>query len=207
MKMKRQGQTELPRFVVGALATAGASVASGATVQITFANNIVTNVANGGVSNFTGDLTGDGTVDANGFAFSQGASVRRLGTGAQLASAYRDTYFGHNVVRVPNIKRSGNGVPVYAEGVARISFNDNRINGGLKTDGWLELEAEANNPVFSVKLVRLIFDDASTVAPLNVTATDSAYQTWVAVPEPSSLGLLALGAGGLLARRRRSQAA
>jgi hypothetical protein len=28
-----------------------------------------------------------------------------------------------------------------------------------------------------------------------------------AVPEPSSLGLLALGAGGLLARRRRAMAA
>ena len=42
-----------------ALATAGASVASGATVQITFANNYVANTANGGLTNFQGDLTGD----------------------------------------------------------------------------------------------------------------------------------------------------
>ena len=33
VKMKRQGATELPRFAVGALAIAGASVANGATVQ------------------------------------------------------------------------------------------------------------------------------------------------------------------------------
>jgi hypothetical protein len=51
---------------------------------------------------------------------------------------------------------------------------------------------------------RLIFDDASATAPTGLTSDSPAFPAWSAVPEPSSLGLLALGAGGLLARRRRA---
>ena len=59
-KMKRQGSTELPRFAGGALAIAGASAANAATVQISFANNLV---HYGGYANFVPDLTGDGVAD------------------------------------------------------------------------------------------------------------------------------------------------
>jgi hypothetical protein len=55
---------------------------------------------------------------------------------------------------------------------------------------------------------RFIFDDASGVAPTGVSHSSAAYPEYgAAVPEPSGLGLLALGAGGLLARRRRAMAA
>lgn len=64
--MKTLKQTELSRFIVGALATGGASMANGATVQITFANNYVANIANGGGANFNGDLTGDSISDVVG---------------------------------------------------------------------------------------------------------------------------------------------
>jgi hypothetical protein len=55
-----------------------------------------------------------------------------------------------------------------------------------------------------VQIHRLIFDDAFTTAPTGLTSASTGIQEWSAVPEPSSLGLLALGAGGLLARRRRA---
>jgi len=55
---------------------------------------------------------------------------------------------------------------------------------------------------------RFIFDDATGIAPAGVTHSSAAFQEFgAAVPEPSGLGLLALGAGGVVARRRRALAA
>jgi hypothetical protein len=85
-----------------------------------------------------------------------------------------------------------------------ISFSDTRINGGVSTLGYLEVHAFNNSPgQHTVALTRLVFDDASTTLGTAGLSTSATYTTWVAVPEPSSFGLLALGAGGLLARRRR----
>jgi hypothetical protein len=68
-----------------------------------------------------------------------------------------------------------------------------------------------------VQIHRLIFDKDSTTAPTGVAYTDDAHTEFgssgggggtSAVPEAStSLGLLALGAGGLLTRRRQKRAA
>ena len=99
-KMKRQGSTELPRFAVGALAVAGASAANGATVQITFANNYVANTANGGLTSFDGDLTGDSGVDLLGAAFGSSANVG-LPLEQPLAFAYYD--FGVYSVEVGGV--------------------------------------------------------------------------------------------------------
>jgi len=59
-----------------------------------------------------------------------------------------------------------------------------------------------------VDVHRFIFDDSGLGAPTGVAHANAAYPEYgAAVPEPSGLGLLALGAGGLLARRRRAMAA
>jgi hypothetical protein len=62
-----------------------------------------------------------------------------------------------------------------------------------------------------VELHRFIFDDTTGAAPVGVTTATtglSEYGATSAVPEAStSLGLLALGAGGLLTRRRQKRAA
>lgn len=77
------------------------------------------------------------------------------------------------------------------------------------TNGWLDISASSGPAGLEVRINRLIFDDASTTAPSGVAYTDSDYPKWegTAVPEPSSFGMLALGAGGLLARRRRAKQA
>jgi hypothetical protein len=98
-----------------------------------------------------------------------------------------------------------------------ITFTDQRINGGAPTGGWLQVNAYNTSATsHTVELGRLIFDDESTTRPgfsavpgaqTAWSAVPGAQTAWSAVPEPSSLGLLALGAGGLLARRRRAMAA
>lgn len=88
-----------------------------------------------------------------------------------------------------------------------ITFTDSRINGGAPTEGWLQVNAFNNiSADHTVELSRLIFDDASTTRPAFATLPDPQTE-WGGVPEPSVLGLLALGAGGLLLRRSRAKAA
>ena len=97
-----------------------------------------------------------------------------------------------------------------AIGQVQLSFSDARINGGAITTGWLDVGAAGGALNAAVQISRLIFDDASTAAP-SITE-ELTYPEWgastSAVPEAStSLGLLALGAGGLLTRRRLKRAA
>jgi hypothetical protein len=97
-------------------------------------------------------------------------------------------------------------VPLSASYLNPITFTDQRINGGSPTGAWLQVNAfNTNTTNHTVELSRLIFDTESTTRPA-FASIPGAQTEWSAVPEPSSLGLLALGAGGLLLRRRRAAA-
>jgi hypothetical protein len=203
-KMKRQRQTELPRFIVGALATAGASAANGATVQISFTNNVVTPTS---AANFTPDLTGDQTNDVRRI-LPFGTLGLGLRTSVSNAARAYAVNFGGNAFFV-EVRGAGTyqvtppGVATKS-GLAAIRFNDLNINGGVVTNGWLDMTATASSSLVQLQIHRLIFDNASTTAPTGVSSASTGIPEWNAVPEPSSLALLALGAGGLLARRRRA---
>jgi hypothetical protein len=102
---------------------------------------------------------------------------------------------------------------VSLSGVVEFNFIDSRINDGQATMGFLDISVFVGGDVNApgdtdarVSLNRLIFDDASTSLPSGVASGDAAYTEFAPVPEPSSLSLLALGAGGILARRRRKAA-
>ena len=225
-KIERQGSNEIPRFAVGALAIAGASAASGASVQITFANNYVSSSA--GTTNLVTDLTGDGLVDVAGRGVNFYAGLT-LG-GIILARAYasipqvNQTEYAFHAVSLPGVKTSNGYFWNDTRSVSGLTpltaftFTDQRVNSGALTYGILDLTVSAVNPasfgqqsnsVYKVQIHRLIFDDQSTTAPAGLPADLDTIAVWTpsAIPEPSSLALLALGAGGLLARRRRAQAA
>jgi hypothetical protein len=100
--------------------------------------------------------------------------------------------------------------PLSLRGLVAVSFSDLRINDGAASSGWLDMTAYAFQSLYTVQIHRLIFDDESTAAPINVAFSDGDYPAWQvsAVPEPgSNLALLALGAGGLTLRRRLKRAA
>ena len=91
-----------------------------------------------------------------------------------------------------------------------ITFTDSRINGGVPTEAWLQVNAfntSARN--HTVEFARLIFDDGSTTRPVFGSFPEVQPEWQVsAVPEPgSNLALLALGAGGLTLRRRPKRTA
>jgi hypothetical protein len=194
-----------------ALAAAGASTtASAATVQITFNNSFIsTTSGNHLVTDFGGDGVQDNMFGIHGVTPT--GSVANVGllfagmgfiASAGLFSGYEARVFG-----APLGVADGGGSFV-ALGLVPVSFTDDNVRGGSATIGYLDLTARAVSPDRGrITVNRLIFDDATggTIAGLSVN--NAAFTEFAAVPEPSSLGLLALGAGGLLARRRRAMAA
>ena len=210
-KIKRQESAELPRFAVGALAIAGASAANGATVQITFNNSYISWTSG---NNIDADFGNDGTAEIEGSVRGDLVSVRRVGVGGPLGSAYHAEFnsYGALVVGVffagvgMTTGVGGAGATVGTRGLVAVSFSDTSIRSGAQTTGYLDMTGTATaSGEKRITVNRLIFDDATggAITGLDVNST---YDTYVAsaVPEPSSLGLLALGAGGLLARRRRA---
>jgi hypothetical protein len=205
-KMKRQGSNELPRFAVGALAIAGASAASGATVQITFANNVMSTSA--GLTLFEADLSGDGAADVRGLS-SDGTFVELNSLDSvRIASAMLINNGTNAIHYLKGVGKGGSGL---SRGLVAFDFVDNGVNGGNSTAGWLDVSASATTASgASIQIHRLIFDDASTTAPTGLTSASTGIPEWQvsAVPEPgSNLALLALGAGGLTLRRRLKRAA
>jgi hypothetical protein len=200
------------------LATAGASTASGATVQITLTGNKISSTGNQLNADLTGDLNADVQLDAaifgpGGVGVSVFSILEPTPDGPFLSAQLRGSTYGVDA----RFASGGIGV-AYVTGAQEtqsitflnpVTFSDLRINGGSPTGGWLQVNAfntSATN--HTVELARLIFDDANTTRP-GISSIPGVQTEWVAaVPEPgSNLALLALGAGGLTLRRRLKRAA
>lgn len=181
-------------------------------MQITLTGNKISST---GGNQLVADLTGDGVDDVTfGFYTSSGASVS-----VQVNGAFPPVFAGYFSVALPfrvdaqfasygvGLASASGATPQSIQFLNGVSFTDARINGGAPTNGYLQVNAfNTSSTDHTVELSRLIFDDASTTRPA-FTSIPGAQTEWGAVPEPTSLGLLALGAGGLLLRRSRAKAA
>ena len=218
-KMKTK-QTKIDRsaakWLPGAMALAATTASSqAATVQITLTGNKISST---GGNQLNADLTGDNVnelvISSAGFrSDAVGVSAAAAGGapgGFAFASYGIDAYYAGAAFGYSGgvgVSYAIGNVVQFISFLNPITFSDSRINGGAPTEGWLQVNAFntsiADN---TVELSRLIFDDASTTRPA-FTEIPGEQTEFSAVPEPSSLGLLALGAGGLLLRRSRAKAA
>lgn len=194
----------------GALASTAAS-SHGAVVQITLTGNSLSNT---GGNQLVADLTGDALADVT-FTGIGGTALGAAGFSINGSIVYASfSSYSSSLFRA-DAQFVGGGVGVAfanAFGAQNIKylnpimFTDSRINNGVATRGYLEVNAINNSTSHhTVALTRLVFDDASTSLGTSGLSTGTTYTEWGAVPEPSGIALLALGGGGLLARRRRSQ--
>ena len=191
-----------------ALAAAGASTAAhAATVQITFQNSFVSSTS--GITALDTDVGGDLTADLAGRGTLHYARLWVVGRTTGVPLAFGAFTYGGGFAAVGGL--SVMGPTAVKTGVVAFSLVDRGVNGGAATAGWLDVTATGRVSGENGHIVvhRFIFDDTGLGAPADVAHTDAAYPEYVAavVPEPLGLGLLALGAGGLLARRRRAMAA
>jgi len=102
-------------------------------------------------------------------------------------------------------------------GLIPITFTDSKFDGGALTNAVLEIEEFNTTSSETVELTRLVFDESDPTSSLNdvvaggtntvIGSTDNGVYTPAAIPEPSGLALLALGAAGILARRRLGKTA
>jgi hypothetical protein len=190
--------------------TALAATAHAATVQITLTGNKISSLSAGG-NTLRADITGDLVADltfTNALAGNVIAQVDIFGGRVSARSTGDSTY------RVDaQFAGGGLGVATSAAIVRRninylnpITFTDSRINGGAATNAWLQINAfNTSFTSQTVALTRVIFDNASTARPA-FASIPGVPTEFSPVPEPSGLALLALGAGGLLTRRKRQAA-
>jgi PEP-CTERM motif len=188
--------------------TAFASMAHAASVQITLIGNKISTT---GGNMLNADITGDGLIDLtfSGANVGMAAAVVYVNGSKLLATVFPS---GGTTGLKAKFAAGGLGVAMGINTGGNINylnpitFTDLSINGGASTNAWLQVNSfNTSSTSHTVALTRVIFDDASTTRP-SFASIPGTQTEWSAVPEPSGLALLALGAGGLLTRRKRQAA-
>ena len=186
-------------------ATAAALSTEAGTVQISQVGNFF-GFEQAPLSNIDPDLTGDGIPDLTS-AYGK-ASLRNYYSyiiSTAFTTTFRSIYLSLNSSRVGSVAFSiyyvdgifnsqGYKAALYVssspnnKGGTRqtstafmpVTFRDLRINAGAPMNGFLELRATSNSVTdHRIELLRLVFDDASTVAPAGVAAGAGAFPEWI----------------------------
>lgn len=203
-KKRRQSHTQSInnrwKWMVGATAATAAGITSSqaSLVTINLSNNYIS--ASGG-NHLNADLTGDGqpdmTITGAFYQFRSNPSISTFATkgkaGVRLNGVYAYAYhsgqypigaerLGSKAAHITGIFGTG-----YLNGLIPIKFRDLHINNGTLTAGSLEVTVT----------------DFGPHGPAEIQLDSLTYNTRANAPDQgSSLALLAMGAGGILAVRR-----
>lgn len=222
-KLRRNRLTSLSNSRWAAYATAGAATAiagansAEAAIHYSGLINETFNAApgtlmqqpfsldNGGFMNFGHNRHASPSTLGSALFFIGGASVSDKFVG-KSAGNYRYPYrlaFGQTIAARPFASPRGNFFATLAAGngftysqwlTAGTGFIAFKFNGGLGVEyGWARVTMNSGKPGNTFTLVDFAWGDPGTTLTVGQTA----------VPEPGSLGLLALGGAGLLVWRKR----
>jgi hypothetical protein len=211
-----------------AAAATAAPHAHAQTAQITLINNQIDSISG---DNLSLEITAGHPfgASANAAANGAGASLHMVVDPNSYPVALRASavqvgpFFIASIAATQTVQHIGSKAPQDAFALVPVTLTDPNVNNGLlDTNALLEVEAmDLSSTDFSVSLLALYYTEGSTTQPdltidsmtggvsgsyANVGSADNGVYT-AAVPEPSTLGLLAMGAGGILALRRRRKEA
>ena len=197
------------KLTASALASVAATVSSAdaVLVQIDLTGN---QISSGGGDQLNADVSGDGPADigisaqaTRNFGFFQSALALFNGQRAYASVSSTSTFYAS----APGVGAQIAGSPITRTGGIQFTLNDPNWVASPST-AFLEIRAEASFSSAVVSLTRVVFDDG-TGAPGDPTLGNVVGFNFGAaspIPEPSGLSLLALGAAGILMRRRREGA-
>ena len=192
----------------------------------------VNNIFDGYAIIFAGSANIGANATENGVRFTQYGSVltlgiRAYGNGEDSFNAIAPGGFYAASTGGAGNFRQGT-VPQSLTRFLQVLFTQADINAGQETSGLLQLEVSSSLTGQRIEFQRIIFEDGDTNifqtdtdttdiiftpvinGELNTTTqltefgrVENGVFTLTTVPEPSSIAMLALGAGGLITRRRR----
>lgn len=151
------------------------------TVQISQADNFAQLTGGTLTNNLDADFTGDGIADGEGLAASKvsGDDLRfevslsvdnfnQIRIGSHFIGVGGGQILSFFISKPPTQFDDGN--PQVKTFLLPIKFADSRINQGAETNAHLEVRASHQSAnQFTVEIIRLVFDDASTARPAGVT--------------------------------------
>ncbi|MEM9017697.1 MAG: hypothetical protein AAGC68_11840 [Verrucomicrobiota bacterium] len=167
--MKFSPPSPSSRNWVAGTAAAGVALASSSdaeVVQITIGTEAMSNAGFSLTNTIVPDLTGDGVDDLESLNVSStmyGLFIQFVTDSVQRSF---DVFFSS-----PNyfVLTNSSTFPGDAIFLRQISFEDSRINGGARTNAFVEVIARnIDQATHLIGLQRLIFDDASTTRPINI---------------------------------------